>query len=106
MVLNLFSKKLPTLGERAHIFVQARVFLVTVSVYILVLGKSQNGVTSANSGQNLAQFQCFSMPKHEQLWLHSDDQGGSFLLNNVFRVVDGFWCSEIEPQRRNWQFVG
>ena len=56
MVLNLFSKKLPTLGERAHIFVQARVSLVAVSVYILVLEGPQNGVTSANSGRNLAQF--------------------------------------------------
>ena len=65
MVLNLFSKKLPTLGERAHIFVQARVFLGSVSVYILVLEGPQNGVTSANSGRNLAQFQCFSMLKHE-----------------------------------------
>ena len=65
MVLNLFSKKIPTLGERAHIFVQVRVLLVAVSVYTLVLEEPQNGVTSANSGQNLAQFQCFSMLKHE-----------------------------------------
>ena len=65
MILKLFSKKLPTLRERAHIFVQIKVVPVAVSVYTLVLEEPQNGVTSANLGQNLTQFQCFSMLKHE-----------------------------------------